>query len=388
MKRTTIVRMSGAALLAAGVALTLAAPATGAPIVTADRPSASTSLHEALQRDLGLSPQQAEVRFQQEQSAWSTEKTLRTALGSDFAASRFDAKSGKLVVDVADATRAADVRAAGAVARVVEHSAAQLDAVKTKLDQGSASMPKSVTGWYVDDVTNSVVVAVHGSDAAATQWASGLGADVRIQPVAEQPKTYWNLIGGQAITTGGSRCSLGFNARNSGGTRYVITAGHCGNLGGTWSGVGGTIGPVAGSSFPTNDYARIQVTSSAAVSTPLVDRYSSGSDVTVAGSAAAGNGAAVCRSGSTTGWRCGSITGLNQTVCYSQGCVYQTIRTNVCAEPGDSGGSLVTNPGSGTRVQAQGMTSGGSGNCSSGGTTYYQTVTEALSVYGLTLYTG
>jgi streptogrisin C len=387
MKRTTIVRMSSVALLAAGVALSFAAPAAGAPTVTVDRSSDSTSLHEALQRDLGLSPQQAEVRFQQEKTAWATESTLRTALGSDFAASRFDASSGKLVVDVADASRAADVTAAGAVARVVEHSAAELDAVTAKLDQGRASMPKSVTGWYVDDATNAVVLSAYGDDAAAATWASALGADVQVKQVSARPQTFWNLIGGQAITTGGSRCSLGFNAK-AGSTRYVITAGHCGNLGGTWSGVGGTIGPVANSSFPTNDYSRIRVTSTSAVSTPLVDRYSSGSDVTVAGSTAAGNGAAVCRSGSTTGWHCGSITGLNQTVCYSQGCVYQMIRTNVCAEPGDSGGSLVTNPGSGTRVQAQGMTSGGSGNCSSGGTTYFQPVNEALSAYGMTLYTG
>ena len=124
------------------------------------------------------------------------------------------------------------------------------------------------------------------------------------------------------------------------------------------------------------------------MSTPLVDRYSSGSDVTVSGAANAFTGMGVCRSGSTTGWHCGSVTATNQTVCYSQGCVYQMIRTNVCAEPGDSGGSLVTNPGSGTRVSAVGMTSGGSGNCSSGGTTFFQPVTEPLSVYGLTLYTG
>ena len=36
----------------------------------------------------------------------------------------------------------------------------------------------------------------------------------------------------------------------------------------------------------------------------------------------------------------------------------------------------------------QGVTSGGSGNCSSGGTTYFQPVNEILSVYGLTLVTG
>ncbi len=126
---------------------------------------------------------------------------------------------------------------------------------------------------------------------------------------------------------------------------------------------------------------------SSAVQTGLVDRYSSGSDVRVTGSSAVGNGAAVCRSGSTTGWRCGTVNSTNATVCYQQGCVSQTFRTNVCAEPGDSGGSLVSSP-SGSTVQAQGLTSGGSGNCSSGGTTYYQKINEALSAYGLSLVTG
>lgn len=268
-------------------------------------------------------------------------------------------------------------------------SAAQLSAAQATLDKAAASRPSTVTGWYVDQESKSLVVEVHGNDSGVAKWASGLGAGaVTVKKVAEAPQPLWNLIGGQAITTSsGSRCSLGFNARNSSGTRYVITAGHCTNLGGTWSGSGGTIGTVSGTSFPTNDYGRITVSSSSAASTALIDRYSSGSDVTVTGAATASNGMAVCRSGSTTGWYCGSVTGTNQTVCYSQGCVYQMIRTNVCAQPGDSGGSLVTRP-SGTTVRALGMTSGGSGNCSSGGTTYYQPVTEALSAYGLTLYTG
>lgn len=267
-------------------------------------------------------------------------------------------------------------------------SVAQLSAAQAKLDKASSTRPSSVTGWYVDEKSKSLVVEVHGSDAGVSKWASQLGAGaVSVKKVAEAPQPYWNIIGGQAITTSsGSRCSAGFNAR-SGSTRYVITAGHCTNLGGTWSGTGGTIGTVAGSSFPTNDYGIIRVTSSSAASTALVDRYSAGSDVTVTGAATATNGMAVCRSGSTTGWYCGSVTGVNTTVCYSQGCVYQMIRTNVCAQPGDSGGSLVTRP-SGSTVRALGMTSGGSGNCSVGGTTYYQPVTEALSVYGLTLYTG
>jgi streptogrisin C len=266
---------------------------------------------------------------------------------------------------------------------------AEVSAAQVKLDKAAATRPSTVTGWYVDKASRSLVVEVHGADSAVAGWAAKLGAGaVQIKHVSQAYKPVWNIIGGQAITTGGARCSAGFNARNSSGTRYVITAGHCTDLGGTWSGSGGTIGPVANSSFPTNDYGRIRVSSSSAVSTALVDRYSSGSDVTVTGPRSAATGLAVCRSGSTTGWRCGSVTATNQTVCYAEGCVGQMIRTNVCAEPGDSGGSLVTNPGSGSRVQAVGLTSGGSGNCRTGGTTFFQPITEPLSVYGLTLFTG
>jgi streptogrisin C len=78
----------------------------------------------------------------------------------------------------------------------------------------------------------------------------------------------------------------------------------------------------------------------------------------------------------------------NQTVNYGGGDVVSGLtRTTVCAEPGDSGGAFVS-PNGATRVQAQGITSGGSGNCTSGGTTFHQPVNEALSRYGLTLVTG
>ncbi len=54
----------------------------------------------------------------------------------------------------------------------------------------------------------------------------------------------------------------------------------------------------------------------------------------------------------------------------------------MCAEPGDSGGSFISGS------QAQGVTSGGSGNCSSDGTTYYQEVNPMLDSWGLSLVTG
>jgi streptogrisin C len=226
---------------------------------------------------------------------------------------------------------------------------------------------------------------VLNADAAGTAWAASHGA--RTETVAEAPRTLWSLIGGQAIRNSQARCSIAFSAR-SGSTRYILTAGHCGNLGGTWSGSGGTIGPVSRSNFPTDDFAAIQVTSAAATQTALVDRYSAGADVTVAGSSAAAVGSSICRSGSTTGWHCGTVQATNQTVNYGGGdVVFGLTRTSVCAEPGDSGGAYVS-PNLAARVQAQGITSGGSGNCTSGGTTFHQPVNEALSRYGLSLVTG
>ncbi|MGQ0840590.1 S1 family peptidase [Actinokineospora sp.] len=321
----------------------------------------------------------------------ATQQSLSQRLGGSFANSWFDATTGKLVVGVTDAARADEVRASGALAKVVKHSAATLNASKSTLDsKAAAGVPATVTGWYVDVTTNEVVVSVLKSDPAGVAWAKAAGVPgLRVEHATDAVRPMWSIIGGQAIYFGSGRCSVGFNARNSAGTRYVITAGHCTNLGGTVSGTGGTIGPVAGSSFPTNDYGIIRVSSTSAASTALVDRYSSGSDVIVAGSSVTPIGGTTCRSGSTTGWRCGTIQAYNQTVNYgSSGIVYGLTRTSACAQPGDSGGSFVSAPNSTGRVQAQGMTSGGSGNCTSGGTTFFQPVNEVLSRYGLTLYTG
>jgi hypothetical protein len=254
------------------------------------------------------------------------------------------------------------------------------------LDRAADTRPATVTGWHVEAGT--LVVSVHGSANGVREWATGHGAGaVTIHHVAEAPRPFWDLIGGQLITSGGTRCTLGFNA-TAGTSRYILTAGHCIAAGSGWNGVGGYIGPSVSSSFPNNDYGLVRVTSTTAVSTPLVDRYSSGSDVTVTGvSAPPSTGSGICYS-SPVGWRCGTVTGVNQTVCYAQGCVSGLISTTMCPQPGCSGASVVTNPGAGTTVRAVGLVSGGSGDCTSGGVTYVQPIAEPLSAYGLTLVTG
>jgi streptogrisin C len=138
---------------------------------------------------------------------------------------------------------------------------------------------------------------------------------------------------------------------------------------------------VAGSSFPGNDYGWVRVNSNW-TPRPWVYQWN-GSVWTVNSSQEAPNGATTCRSGSTTGVFCGQIQAKNQTVNYPQGTVFGLTRTNVCAEPGDSGGSWVA-----SGISAQGVTSGGSGNCSFGGTTFFQPVNEILNAFGLSLTTG
>jgi streptogrisin C len=310
---------------------------------------------------------------------------VRQRLGDSFAGYWLDDSTGRLTVGVTDPRKADVVRAAGAAPAVVQRSSAALDAAMARLDAQAAAVPPSVTGWYVDVTTNSIVVSVLQEDAAAIAFAVAAGDGLRIERVSEAPRPLWSIIGGQAISGGSARCSAGFSARSAALVRYVITAGHCTNLGGTWSGSGGVLGTVSGTSYPTNDFGVIRVTSASATSTALVDRYTSGGDVNVKGSIPAAVGAQVCRSGSTTGWRCGTVQALNQTVNYGGGNVVSGLtRTNACAEPGDSGGAFVSNPVL-SIVQAQGVTSGGSGNCTTGGTTYFQPVNEILSYFHLTL---
>ncbi|GAB2648478.1 S1 family peptidase [Saccharopolyspora gloriosae] len=379
MSRKRTLRLTGAALLAAGTVTAWAMPAVAAP------PPQSPELITAMQRDFGLTAQQAQTRLAQEDAARDIDQQVRGSLGAAFGGAHFDAELGKLVVGVTDAAKLAEVRSTGAQARVVAHSSGELDAVKAELDSAESTAPASVTGWYVDEIANTVVVNVRegARDAATETYLADVAADapIRVDEVAEAPRTLYDLVGGQAFYMGGGRCSVGFPVRTSSGGFGMVTAGHCGTPGTSASGYNqAALGSFQGSSFPGNDYAWVSANSSW-TARPWVDMYN-GSARVVTGHGTAPAGSSICRSGSTTGWHCGSVQALNQTVRYAEGAVSGLTQTNVCAEPGDSGGSFISGN------QAQGMTSGGSGNCSSGGTTYFQPVGEALSAYGLSLVTG
>lgn len=300
--------------------------------------------------------------------------TLAADLGLRSAGSYLD-ESGSLVVTVTDAAAADKVRAAGATPKLVAHSAAQLASTTAELTR-TATIPG--TAWAVDPVSNQVLVSVDptvtGAKLAALNAAvARLGDTVRVEYLTAAFTT--KATGGDAIYSGAYRCSLGFNVR-SGTTYYFLTAGHCGNIGTTWysnSAKTTVLGTRSGTSFPGNDYAIVRYTATGTPSGTVGSQ-----DIASSGTPAVNQ--TVTRRGSTTGIHSGRVTALNSTVNYAEGTVTGLIRTTVCAEGGDSGGPLY----SGT--VAYGLTSGGSGNCSSGGVTYFQPVTEALSVYGVAVY--
>ncbi|GII82814.1 serine protease [Sphaerisporangium siamense] len=354
------------------------------PLAAGSAPSQpAPTMVDAMSRDLGITKEQAESRLLNEARLTGTEAKVRESLGGGFAGSWLSGPtSATLTVATTDAAAASKVSGTGVQAVVVERSLAQLNAVKDALDNAAAKAPKSTPVWFVDARTNSVVVQ-SSQPAEAEAFIAASGADkaaVRVERSGEAPRTYYDLRGGDAYYIGsGSRCSIGFSVRR-GTTPGFVSAGHCGRAGQTTSGYNRVAqGSFQGSSFPGNDYSWVSVNSNW---TPAgVVKGSGGANVAVRGSTVAVEGASICRSGSTTGWRCGTVQQRNTSVTYSQGTVREVTRTNVCAEPGDSGGSFISGS------QAQGVTSGGSGNCSSGGTTFFQPVNEILSVYGLTLVT-
>ncbi|PRZ09703.1 streptogrisin C [Isoptericola sp. CG 20/1183] len=332
-------------------------------------------LLEAMQDDLDVTEDRAVERLDFQADASDTLDELDAALGDDFAGMWIDAEDDVVYAAVTDTSQVPTVRRAGARAVTARYSLEDLEQWQSSLTAPLSDVD-GVSGTYVDLAENTIVVQVHrGSRGEARQAARAAGVPQRavtFERTTEEPRTYQDVVGGNAYYIGGgSRCSVGFAV-----TTGFVTAGHCGSTGATTSQPSGTF---AGSVFPGSDMAHVRT---AAGNTPVgaVNDYAGGV-VAVAGSAQAPVGSQVCRSGSTTGWHCGTIQAYNATVTYPQGSVNGLIRTTVCAEPGDSGGSLLAGD------QAQGVTSGGSGNCSSGGTTFFQPVNPILNRYDLTLVT-
>lgn len=95
-------------------------------------------------------------------------------------------------------------------------------------------------------------------------------------------------------------------------------------------------------------------------------------------------GQAVCHSGATSKWKCGSVTKVNQTVNYGSFSVGGLTYAGTCGQAGDSGGSWV----SVSDTKAVGLHEGGYSDSCGQHEAWFQPVNEALAKWNLALVVG
>lgn len=281
---------------------------------------------------------------------------------------------------------------APAVAAVPASSPAELGVVKERLDALAErhGAPPAVSAWWVDLADRAVVLALNTAprdsrSAAYVQQAREVDASVRVvegvaAPTPRADPPVYDLVGGDAVRVNGTRCSLAFTATTASGAPRLITAGHCTNRGGDVTGANNApVGPVRSSVFDrTGDWGVVDVGPGWRATPSVAAEGSTTRSIT--GTATAPVGATVCRSGSTTGWRCGKVTAVDVTANYAAGPVQGLVLTDACSEGGDSGGPFLSGS------SALGLLSGGTGDCTTaGGTSLYQPIDEVLASERLTL---
>ncbi|MFF0105829.1 S1 family peptidase [Streptomyces hirsutus] len=301
---------------------------------------------------------------------------LVARLGASRTAGSWLGEDGRTVVAVTDEKAAVEVREAGADPKVVRHSMRDLKSATKTL--GLAPRVPG-TAWAMDYRSNEVVVR-GDSTVSADDWsdltrvAKGAGGFVRMERTEGTFTTRIN--GAEPILSTAGRCSAGYNVTD-GKREFILTAGHCGPDGSVWFADDGgrkKVGTTVGGSFPGDDYSLIEYDGGRAGEGAGVVSVGNGQGIRITGVGDPTVGQRVFRSGSTSGLRDGEVTALNATVNYPEGTVSGLIETNVCAEPGDSGGPMFS------EGIALGVTSGGSGDCrQAGGTTFFQPVTKALA---------
>ncbi|MFK4087988.1 proprotein convertase P-domain-containing protein [Kribbella sp. NPDC020789] len=382
----------------AAAALTIAVLAVPTPAAYAgSRPSGPPSaMVTALSRDLGISQDQARLRLHRQEQAAAIAAGLPSSVRTSAAGMWLDEQSGRLIVAVVNQHLTDQVTAAGALPRLVSRGPGDLRRLTDAVTRLAAP---GVTSWGLDPIANQVVVRVNTTEAGAGMAriraeVERLGPGVRIQEVKSSPAPQRDIQPGSPWFPGAEgNCSVGFPAVDSGGGRHFLTAGHCTNDVNqpAWGSPGqqdriGTSN-VAGTHSVFNregDMGLVDVTEPSWPLSAAVNTYG-GAPIAVSGSTEPLVNQAVCHSGIGSGWQCGKVTAVNQTVVYSSGAIDGLAFTTACSLAGDSGGAWLAGD------KAVGLHSGGYSSCSPGGApdqSLFQPVNEALSKWGLRLFTG
>jgi streptogrisin D len=275
-------------------------------------------------------------------------------------------ENGKAVVTVTDDASAQKVQAAGLTAKKVKHTFAALTGVKNSLD-AVKNVPQ--TAWGIDTKTNQVVVKIYDSASKATAdkvaaAAAQYGDSVRVEH--RTGKLELHIADGDAIQNDQGRCSLGFNVTR-GGEPFLLTAGHCTNLGGTWAGGDVSGAQVVESDCPDADSGLLTRPNGSGPG-----EINTGQAITSAAEPTVGE--QMEKQGSTTGGGSGEVTSVDESVNFDVGVLNHEFGTTAHTDHGDSGGPAYDG-------------SKGLGTLSGGDTvtSYFYPLTLELQSYGLAL---
>ncbi|WP_058234522.1 S1 family peptidase [Devriesea agamarum] len=409
--------MKSMAVVAGAAALSMfAAPAMASPGDDAPSPTPSSSAPEAKVVDSAFSPAEIQVMAQssgrsveqqtehvQSQTQQNNTYVRLASSGHKFDGAFFNDQN-QLVVQAApgssDATAAKD---AGLSVRHAAYGEAKLDQIANTLS-AVPSDRSGVASIAPDIVKDRVVVTVFTDDADPVLLKKAAEYGDAVEVVKGQAnESRASVRGGDKLLTseGKSYCSAGFPATTRDGQAAMVWVGHC--LEGQesiYDARGSFVGQFGATGFHSydgrtdRDYGYMLMADGTTMSSELNSWGSRGERATNASRGAwkAPVGTEMCKSGATTGITCGQVKGYNASVTYSDkhgrpvAQVTGLGTSDVCSEPGDSGGAFTSNG------YAVGMTSGGPSNGPScgfnagytEGFSYFQPVTDALNAYGLT----
>ncbi|MBW3085948.1 Alpha-lytic protease [Austwickia sp. TVS 96-490-7B] len=365
-------------------------PGGSASSIEGDSNAIKGMIADYLSKEYRLDKETAKKRVDAQNDFGKEAKKAKDELGGESAGSYIDQKRGVLVVqttkDEAKNKVKGKIKDKDTEIKVVSRSMSTLEDQAKKLTDKLGS---KLVSARVDVQNNKVVAMVSDKEVNSAKDAAKGMDGVEVEGTDVEISTQDDVYGGQQIEFTGHVCSLGFNGTKD-GKDVLITAGHCAVGNAVFSRNGRELARTAAYAFPGNDMAYAPL-AQGWTGQPGVDKWN-GRGVAVKGSEEAPVGAAVCKSGRTTQWTCGTIQAKNVTANYGGKVVQGLTQTNACTEGGDSGGSWISGD------QAQGVHSGGSGVNVGGkrvcgekagrpNNAYFQPINPLLQKYGLQLKT-
>jgi hypothetical protein len=248
-------------------------------------------------------------------------------------------------------------------------------------------------GSFADPATGKAVIETNAPSTVVASLVSGYGSVSEIRRTdtvdhysrRDDVPAYW---GGNGITLQGTapsaRCSSGYAVKNSAGTRFMVTAGHCFSNGqNAVTELGGRlVGTVSGNGLPSQDMEIISGQSYGSSIFVGGVNSSTGNHIASAGDPVVGY-TDYCHSGRTTGEHCGHrADSVTATVCTSSGCKSPVIAFTggYLPQGGDSGSPFYVKSTSGSDKHIRGHVIAGNGT-----TSYAEKWSRVAARFGVTI---